>query len=255
MTTTEAPEKKTKAQIDAEVAKLNAEAEAALSVARMNDAQAQFHLAAASKAAAEADTASVTAAKARYDLALATEKEYDRIQSDAHHHVYQFSSQVDSASADRCMAQLRTWDRQDPTCAIEIIFNSPGGAVISGMALFDLIVRLSKRGGGNHLVTVGAQGYAASMGGILLQSGDVRWIGAQSYLMIHEISAGTQGKIEQIKDDVKFYEAICARVVDIFVSRSKGKITKTKFIQGWKRTDWWLLSDESLKLGFVDEIR
>jgi ATP-dependent protease ClpP protease subunit len=87
-----------------------------------------------------------------------------------------------------------------------------------------------------------------------LQTGDTRWIGAQSYLMIHEISAGTGGKIGDMKDDVDFYDRICDRVVDIFVSRS-GKITKAAFKKKWQRTDWRLLADESLKLGFVDEIR
>jgi ATP-dependent protease ClpP protease subunit len=215
MTTTTT--KTTPAKTKAEITKLEAEAAAALSLAALNAAQAR-----------EAEAKAILA-----ELALnkAHEDEAARVNSDAHHRLYQFDGAVDSASVNRCMTQLRQWDRLDPTCDIEVIFNSPGGAVIAGMALFDLIVRLSKRGGGRHHVTVGAQGYAASMGGILLQSGDHRWIGAQSYLMIHEISAGTGGKIGEMKDDVEFYTAICARVVDIFVSRSGGKITKRKFIK------------------------
>ena len=229
------------AKLAAEIEKLPAEAEAARAEAAL--------------AFAETREAAAKAEKAELELNAVREKEQARQRSDYHCRLYQFDGQVDSGSVAKCMATLREWDRLDPTCPIEIIFNSPGGAVIHGMALFDLITRLSQRGGGRHHVTTGAQGYAASMGGILLQAGDVRWIGRQSYLMIHEISAGTGGKIGEMKDDVKFYDAICDRVVTIFVERAGGKITRKKFIDSWTRSDWWLLSDEALKLGFVDEVR
>lgn len=224
-----------------EIDKLNAEAEAARAQAALAQAQSR--------------EAIVKAVKAELELNKAHEDEQTRINSDAHHRLYQFNGQVADASVNACMGSLRVWDRIDPTCDIEIILNSPGGGVIAGMALFDLIVRLSLRGGGTHHITVGSQGWAASMGGILLQSGDRRWIGRQSYLMIHELSAGTSGKIGEMKDDVKWYEAVCDRVVNIFVDRSLGKITRKKFVDSWTRTDWWLSSDESLKFGFVDEIR
>lgn len=231
-----------------ELVKIAAEADKAVAEAETARALSRLHLANAREAEAQAE-------KYEIDLAVAREKELSRQHSDYHKRLYQFSGTVERGSVNACMAQLREWDRLDPTCDIEVIFNSPGGSVIDGMALFDLLSRLSLRGGGSHKVTIGAQGYAASMAGILLQAGDVRWIGAQSYLMIHEISAGASGKIGEITDAVKFYDAICARVVDIFVSRAGGKITKAKFIAGWLRTDWWLMSDAALKLGFVDEVR
>ncbi len=227
--------------VDAERVKLQAEAECAR-------AQAALHEANAREAAAKAR-------KAELELIAAEEKERERILSDGHLRVYQFSEVVAAGSVTKCMAQLRLWDRMDPECPMEIVFNSPGGSVIDGMALFDLIVRLSKRGGGKHHVTVGAQGYACSMASILLQSGDHRWVGAQSYVMVHEIATGMSGKIGELKDEVKFLDTISARVVDIFVSRSGGKISKAQFVKKWERQDWWLSSTDGLKYGFVDEIR
>jgi ATP-dependent protease ClpP protease subunit len=218
-------------------------------------ADAEKNRAEARKLNAEAEQAEHASAVALILRTQAEEDERHRVESDAHRRVYRFAGAVTASSASDCIRKLTLWDRLDPECPVEIIFNSPGGSVIDGMALFDVITSMSLRGGGTHEVTVGTLGYAASMAGILLQAGDVRWMGKQSYLMIHEISAGTGGKIGEIKDDVKFYEAICARVVDIFVARSGGKITKAKFVRGWLRTDWWILSDEALKLGFVDEVR
>jgi ATP-dependent protease ClpP protease subunit len=212
----------------------------------------------------KAETARILSEKRSYDataevaemqLAKCREDEAARVKSDDHLRVYRFAGAVTADTAAKCMRQLVLWDRLDPECDIEIVFNSPGGDVLNGMALFDQIASMSKRGGGTHEITIGTRGYAASMAGILLQAADVRWMGKQSYLMIHEISAGAGGKIGEITDAVKFYEAICARVVDIFVARSEGKCSKAKFVKGWLRTDWWLLSDEALKHGFVDEVR
>jgi ATP-dependent protease ClpP protease subunit len=225
----------------AEVRKLKAEAKKIKAEARKANAEAD-------KATADAKVATLKALEAEQAAA-------EEDASDDNHYVYRFTGDVGKGTTAACIARLNLWDRLDPKCPIEIIFNSPGGGVIDGMALFDQIVAFSKRGGGKHKITIGCRGYAASMAGILLQAGDVRWIGANSYLMIHEISAGTGGKIGDIEDDVKFYKAICAQALNIFVDRSGGKITKAEFKRRWERQDWWLLADEAKKLGFVDEVR
>lgn len=230
-----------------ESAKLLAETEKLRVETEVARAEARSTLAAARQAENEAHVSDLLTKKIIEDEAA-------RRVTDDYLHVYQFNTAISEASVNKCMAKLREWDRLDPTCDIEVIFNSPGGAVIDGMALFDLLVRLSERGRGTHHVTVGAQGLAASMAGILLQAGDDRWIGRQSYLMIHEISAGAAGKIGEIKDSVKFYDAICERVVDIFVDRSEGKIDREEFVGHWGRTDWWLTSDEAEAFGFVDRV-
>jgi ATP-dependent protease ClpP protease subunit len=219
------------------------------------EAEAVKLLAEARKVTAEAVTAEAEAEVAAIDLAAAREKEAARCVSDDHCRIYRYNESVTTASADKCIATLARWHRLTPDCDIEVIFNSPGGSVIAGMALFDALHRLSLRGGGTHKLTIGVAGYAASMAGILVQAADVRWIGRESYFMIHEVSAGTGGKIGEMQDDVKFYKAICDRVVKIFVARAGGKITKAAFTRRWQRQDWWMLSDESLKLGFVDELR
>jgi ATP-dependent Clp endopeptidase proteolytic subunit ClpP len=169
---------------------------------------------------------------------------------DERHHVYWFTGVVTDTAVKACIARLTQWDRLDPTCDIKIVFNSPGGSVVDGMALFDFIVALRER----HHVTTEVRGYAASIAGILLQAGTKRVIGPESYLMIHEISAGTMGKIGEIKDSVKFYDMVCARVVDIFVNRSGGRCSKEHFKANWERIDWWLTSEEAVALGFADEV-
>ena len=94
---------------------------------------------------------------------------------------------------------------------------------------------------------------AASMAGILLQAGDVRWIGHQCWLMIHRAAFGAFGKTFEVEDEVKFIKRIEKRIVDIFTTRSN--LTAQKIKRNWDRKDWWIDADECLELELVDEVR
>jgi ATP-dependent Clp endopeptidase proteolytic subunit ClpP len=246
----------------AEIRKLTAEADKLERDIALTEEEIETKREERRKLAAEADHAQAKAEQARLEAETYRINMEDRRRDhdmnnadDYYHKTYWFDRQVDAATVKDCIRALRTWDRMDPECDITIIFNSPGGSVIHGMALFDEIVTLSQRGGGRHKITTVVRGYAASMGGILLQAGDHRVCGRESYVMIHEIAAGTGGKIGEIKDDVKFYETISDRIVNLFVERSGGKIAKATFKKNWERKDWWLDSAGALKYGFVDEVK
>lgn len=237
-----------------ELDKLRAEADLARATAR-------WHAAEAAKAEAEAAKAAAEAAKSRTELAAAefaaaenARKAALTLAGDDRHHVYTLATQVNSGSVGTLINHLRLADRTDPEAPITIVIDSPGGSVIDGMALFDEISALSIRGGGSHVVTTVVRGYAASMGGILVQAGDVRKIGQESYFMIHEVSSAAGGKIGEIKDEVAFLDTISERIAAIFVDRSGGKISRRAFVNRWSRKDWWMDSREALKFGFVDAI-
>lgn len=176
--------------------------------------------------------------------------EQDELAADRHWHVYNFGKPVTESSVRECINQLTSWARKDPGCEVEIIFNSPGGSIVDGFALFDFLQALRTKG---HKITTSALGMAASMAGILLQAGDVRIMGRQSWLMIHEASFGAGGKIGEVEDTVEWVKKVQERILDIFAERSN--LTKQKLRNNWKRKDWWLSSDEALELGFIDEIR
>jgi ATP-dependent Clp endopeptidase proteolytic subunit ClpP len=167
-------------------------------------------------------------------------------------HTYNFVGQVASSTVQTCIDRLNSWTVTDPGCDITIIFNSPGGSVIDGMALFDFIRFIRGMG---HKVTIIALGYAASMAGILLQAGDVRVMAKGSWLLIHEVAFATSGKIGEIEDMYKFGERLKEQAADIFIERSGGKLTREILAHNWTRKDWWLSPAEALDLGLVDEIR
>ena len=195
----------------AEIRKLTAEADKLERDIALAEEEIAVKVEERRRTAAEADKVAAEALRAALDaeereLILKSRRRDHALDAadDYYHKTYWFDRQVDAATVKDCIRVLRTWDRVEPTCDITVIFNSPGGSVIHGMALFDEMVTLSQRGGGQHKLTTVVRGYAASMGGILLQAGDKRVCGKESYLMIHEIAAGTGGKIGELKDDVKF---------------------------------------------------
>ena len=248
---------------EAERAKILAEAEAAIAKARRDLEEGMFLGAQAREKVAEARGAEAEARKAEISLSDAEYKRQCELSKDEYHHIFMFKSTVTSSSVEDCMKQLRIWARMDADApdgkksSLEIWFYSPGGSVIDGMALFDYIQQLRTAG---HYITTGCLGYAASMAGILLQAGDKRVMGRESYVLIHEIAAGASGKIGEIEDTMEFLKKIESRVLEIFAERSKTSgcakpLTKAQIALRWRRKDWWLTSEECLKHGFVDELR
>lgn len=176
--------------------------------------------------------------------------EKEHLASNKYNYVYAFNDPVLANSVGSCITQLNTWSRTSPTCAMEIIFNSPGGSIIDGMALYDFIQSLRQKG---HYITTTAMGMAASMAGVLLQAGDNRVLGAESVILIHEAAFGAVGKIGEVEDTLALGKMLQKRIVRIFAHRSK--LTAGSIERRWRRKDWWMDSDEALKLGLVDEVR
>lgn len=247
--------------IEAEIAKALAEAAKATAETKLLGLDEQIKAAEARQKIAHAQIAEYGAESMRVNTDATLRSEAMSLAGNHHHHEYLFSSSVYDAAVENCLNQLAVWHRQDPTCDMHIIMDSPGGSVIDGMHLFDQITAYSKRPWddsdrpkGTHSTTVTVRGYAASMAGILLQAADTRRIGPESYLMIHEVSSFAMGKIGELKDEIKFLDKISDRVADLFVQRSNGLTTLDDFKRNWNRTDWWLTSIEAKAHGFVDEI-
>ena len=220
----------------AELDRVNAETRKLLAEALIAEATAR-------KATAEAKDAEIRSYETQLELAK-------RQSSDDRNFLYRFSKDVSHVSVTSCISSLTQWHREDPECSMEIVFSSLGGSIVDGMELFDFIQHLRNEG---HKITTGTLGYAASMAGILLQAGDVRWMGHQAWVMIHRAAFGAIGKTFEIEDEVRYVKRIEDRILDVFTSRSH--LSKLKIKRNWDRKDWWISSDEALELGLVDEVR
>lgn len=235
---------KTKA-LEAEAAKLEAETRSELARARRNEYEAEV---------------------SSFGLEREREKRARILQSDTYRRFYRFDEPVSAASAGACIDQIAEWARvaraegdMDPH--IKIQFNSPGGSVFEGLALFDEIQHWRRNG---VRFTTSTIGMAASMAGILLQAGDKRVMAPESWMLIHKTSFGAIGNFDEVQDRVKMLDRVQARIVDIFVTRAneakangtcEKPITKGQLERRWDRKDWWISSDEALKFGLVDAVR
>lgn len=173
------------------------------------------------------------------------------------HLVYRFTQAVYPPAVSNCIKKLDLWSGVHPGAPLEVVFTSPGGSVYHGMSLFDHLRMLSRKG---HHITTGAEGYAASMAGILLQAGDTRWVGQESWTLIHEVSSYAWGKASEMEDTVEHMKRLQERVIKIFLGRAAAAhaedlLTETQFKNRWRKTDWWLSSEEMRRHGFVDEVR
>ena len=89
---------------------------------------------------------------------------------------------VDAHTSNELLKQLMYLERQDSDSEITIYINSPGGEVISGLAVYDYISMMKAP------VRTVCIGTAASMGAILFLAGKKRQMLPHTRLMIHDPS-------------------------------------------------------------------
>lgn len=163
--------------------------------------------------------------------------------------IFHFFGPINQTNCSIAIEELGTWSRKNPESEITVIFNSPGGTVFDGLALFDYLRDLQRRG---HKVITKALGKAESMGSVLLQAGSERIMSKNAFIMIHEISGGALGKASEMEDSVKLVERLQVKILNILAERSL--LTNIKIKRRWTRKDWYLDAEEAFELGFIDRI-
>ena len=85
--------------------------------------------------------------------------------------------------------------REDPSKPIIVYINSYGGCVDALASMIETMDEIT-----NPIVTV-CHGVAMSCAAILLSHGDIRFVGKNSRIMIHEISGGSSGDVHDMHAD------------------------------------------------------
>lgn len=203
------------------------------------------------KLAAETDLLNLKRDAEKLELELRNEEVLDQKASAEEHRIFAFYVPMGLNSTAACIQTLGYWARRpDPDekpFTIEIC--SPGGSVLQGFALIDYIRAL--RAEGHKINTVGL-GWVASMAAVLLQAGEKRTIGKNSWLMVHEVQSEATGALSEMDDHSKLMKRFNDRLYDLLSERST--LTRKEIERRAKRRDWWLDADEALQAGFVDEI-
>ncbi len=162
------------------------------------------------------------------------------------------SEDVNSASASLVIAQMLFLESEDPDKEISLYINSPGGSVTDGLGIVDTI---------NYIkcpVTTICIGMAASMGAVLLASGEKgkRFATPNSEILIHQPLIGGQGGgISGQATEIKIHadQMIKTREkLNKILSERTGQ--PLDVIERDTERDHYMTAEEALKYGLIDGI-
>lgn len=132
--------------------------------------------------------------------------------------------------------------------SVEVEINSPGGSVFEGQRIYNALRGISARG--VHVTTT-VNGLAASMGSVIMQSGDTRQMTHGSRIMIHEASTIAWGDARTMRKNADLLEGISAEIAGIYAERTGGEV---KAIRNLMHAETWMTADEAKANGFVDTV-
>ena len=144
--------------------------------------------------------------------------------------------------ANRFRTQLFTVTRLGIT-DVTLFINSYGGSVYDFLTVYGMIKSFKNL----HLTTI-VNGYAMSAGAYLACLGDVRRATPGSRIMLHELSSGSNGKLNELKVDMnenKELQEFLTKIVKKVIKNKRFNVNK------WLEKDQYMSVKESYELGLL----
>jgi ATP-dependent Clp protease, protease subunit len=158
------------------------------------------------------------------------------------------SGPIDTERANDVLARLLYLEGEDGDEPIELRINSPGGEVLSGLAIVDTIAQLTCP------VATTCAGMAASMASVLLASGTKgrRRATANARVLIHQPWAGQfQGQATDLERAAEEILRQRARIDQLLADATGQPVER---IHRDTERDTWFSAAEALEYGLVDEV-
>ena len=159
------------------------------------------------------------------------------------------TEEVNAQTSNELIKQLMYLERQDSESEVTIYINSPGGEVISGLAVYDYIEMMKAP------VRTVCIGTAASMGAILFLAGEKRQMLPHTRLMIHDpsyshndIGGRKPHEIQHELDKLNETREALARIIAEKTGRSIDEIYKVT------ADDTFYSAQEAIDFGLATEI-
>ena len=158
--------------------------------------------------------------------------------------------QVDATTASLVIAQLLFLESEDPEKEISLYINSPGGSITDGMGIVDTM---------NYIkcpVTTICVGMAASMGAVLLASGEKgkRFATPNAEILIHQpliAGGGLSGQTTEIKIHADHMVRTREKLNKLLSDRTGQSLES---IEKDTERDNYMTAEEALKYGLIDGI-
>ena len=128
---------------------------------------------------------------------------------------------------------------------IYLHINSYGGCVFSALTAIDIIKACKV-----PIYTI-IEGATASAGTLISVVGEKRYIRPNAHMLIHQLSSGSWGKMQELEDDFENNKGLMDRILNIY--KDNASIPKKQLREILKHDLWWNV-DTCIKYGLVDEI-
>jgi ATP-dependent Clp endopeptidase proteolytic subunit ClpP len=128
---------------------------------------------------------------------------------------------------------------------IYLHINSYGGSVFAGFAAIDMIVSCKV-----PVYTI-IEGCAASAATMMSIVGAKRYIRPNSYMLVHQLSSGCWGKMNEIEDEYENLKELMKNIKRIYEKHAK--IPKKDLTDVLKHDLWWN-PEKCMAYGLVDEL-
>ena len=185
------------------------------------------------------------------------ERSYDIFSRLLKERVIFLTGEVNDYQADLLCAQLLFLEAENPDKDIHFYINSPGGAVTSGLAIYDTMQFIKPD------VSTTVIGQACSMGSFLAMAGAAgkRYVLPNSRTMVHRVSSGTRGtggsvyvQEFEMEDNIRHFEEsknINKRLTELYVKHNtKGKTFEE--LEATMKFDTFMTAQDAVDYGLAD---
>lgn len=128
---------------------------------------------------------------------------------------------------------------------LNVYFNSPGGLVTDGIAMYNTL--RSYKGKKVGIVT----GLAASIASVVLMACDEIRVAKGAYVMIHNPSGGAKGGADDLRTAAETLESMRSELLDIYEARTG---CERKKLEKMLDAETYMTAEEALECGFADKV-
>ena len=155
---------------------------------------------------------------------------------------------VEDNVASLVMAQLLYLASENGDADINLYINSPGGAVTSGLSIYDTMQFVSCD------VATYCIGQAASMGAFLLAAGTKgkRFALPNSRMMLHQPSGGSRGVAADIEIQAREILSMRLRLNEILAAHTGQSVDR---IAEDTDRDYWMSPEDAAEYGLIDVVK
>jgi ATP-dependent Clp protease protease subunit len=175
------------------------------------------------------------------------EREFDIYSRLLNERIIFLGTPIDDQIANLIVAQLLHLESQDPDKDISIYINCPGGAIYSGLAIYDTMQFIKP-----EIQTI-CVGIAMSLGSLLLTGGTKgkRCALPNSRLLVHQPSAGFEGQATDIEIHAQEILKIRQRIDEIYAKHTGQSEEQVR--EDLER-DRFFTAEQGVEYGLIDRV-